>query len=216
MVPGEVGRYWFGEGNAKMAYCRVLKSKMVMVRVGGGWTELSQFLRDHCLLEGEFIPKNRMTIAEDDMEQASLPSIQEGFIETRRAKSPSGRPLPRGSISGRSLSPTPPPVHPSRSTSGQTGYIDGDKYIAVDRHGNQLEVRMTRAASKETNGDRPTRRRVMTRKRDPQESVSTATSSTSTSTATGSGSGSGSNGVTSASTSTPHGATIVVPTASAV
>ena len=36
MVPGEVGRYWFGDANPKLAYCRVLKSKMVMVRVGGG------------------------------------------------------------------------------------------------------------------------------------------------------------------------------------
>lgn len=45
MVPGEVGRYWFGDANPKLAYCRVLKSKMVMVRVGGGWMELTEFLR---------------------------------------------------------------------------------------------------------------------------------------------------------------------------
>ncbi|KAI8969351.1 hypothetical protein BDF20DRAFT_894638 [Mycotypha africana] len=56
MVPGEVGRYWFGNENPKLCYCRVLKSKMVMVRVGGGWTELSQFLRDHAYLEGDFQP----------------------------------------------------------------------------------------------------------------------------------------------------------------
>ncbi|KAI7866814.1 hypothetical protein BDF14DRAFT_1743342 [Spinellus fusiger] len=159
MVPGEVGRYWFGDVNAKMAYCRVLKSKMVMVRVGGGWTELSQFLRDHALLEGEFIPKSR---TEEEVEQKTLPCIQEGFIETHRAKSPSGRPLPRSRATS---SPTPPP-NPSRSNSAQIGYVDGDKYIAVDRHGNQLEVRMTRAMNKAPSmSERPTRRRVP-RKRD--------------------------------------------------
>ncbi|KAF7729737.1 hypothetical protein EC973_003815 [Apophysomyces ossiformis] len=153
MVPGEVGRYWFGEVNPKLCYCRVLKSKMVMVRVGGGWTELSQFLRDHALLEGDFIPKAR----EEEAEQTALPSIQEGFIETRRAKSPSGRPILRG----RSTSPTPPPIL-NRSQSSGTGYKDGDKFIAVDRHGNQLEVKMTRAGSNDY-----TRRRL-SRKKDSQ------------------------------------------------
>lgn len=33
MVPGEAGRYRFGD---KVVYCRILKSHMVMVRVGGG------------------------------------------------------------------------------------------------------------------------------------------------------------------------------------
>ncbi|CAO3597563.1 unnamed protein product [Absidia cylindrospora] len=33
MVSGEVGKYYFGE---RLAYCRILPSKMVMVRVGGG------------------------------------------------------------------------------------------------------------------------------------------------------------------------------------
>ncbi|KAI7879559.1 uncharacterized protein EV154DRAFT_606378, partial [Mucor mucedo] len=35
MVPGEVGKYWFGDLNPKLAYCRILRSRMVMVRVGG-------------------------------------------------------------------------------------------------------------------------------------------------------------------------------------
>ncbi|KAI7859353.1 hypothetical protein BDC45DRAFT_476153 [Circinella umbellata] len=42
MVPGEVGKYWFGEVNPRLVYCRILPSKLVMVRVGGGWQELSQ------------------------------------------------------------------------------------------------------------------------------------------------------------------------------
>ena len=37
------GSYWIGaEGRAKLSYCRILRSQMVMVRVGGGWVELSK------------------------------------------------------------------------------------------------------------------------------------------------------------------------------
>lgn len=84
MVPGEVGRYWFGHLNPKLAYCRVLKSKMVMVRVGGGWAELSQFLRDHALLEGDFIPK-------------TTKEPNEGFIQTRKANPTIKLPTPSNS-----------------------------------------------------------------------------------------------------------------------
>ncbi|KAG1473919.1 hypothetical protein G6F56_000669 [Rhizopus delemar] len=139
MVPGEVGRYWFGDRNPKMAYCRVLKSKMVMVRVGGGWTELSQFLRDHALLEGDFIPKLADTILEEE------PAIQEGFIETRRAN-------PLGSTQ-----PTGTPSH-SASTSG---YKQGDKFITTDENGNQLQVKMRRFSGE---GNDYTRRRMARKK----------------------------------------------------
>jgi hypothetical protein len=36
MVPGQVGKYWIGDKNPRLVYCRILKSKVVMVRVGGG------------------------------------------------------------------------------------------------------------------------------------------------------------------------------------
>ncbi|KAI9268043.1 hypothetical protein BDA99DRAFT_570608 [Phascolomyces articulosus] len=174
MVPGEVGRYWFGDANPKLAYCRVLKSKMVMVRVGGGWMELSQFLRGHALLEGDFIPK---TVEPD---HPVLP-VQEGFIETRRrqphirSRSPSSSSSLAGanknntinnnnsSISSNNMSnsllPLPPSASisgsrstPQKSLSSQTGYMDGDRYIAVDRYGNQLEVKM-RKMTESTSGN---------------------------------------------------------------
>ncbi|KAI8642947.1 hypothetical protein BD408DRAFT_333706, partial [Parasitella parasitica] len=134
MVPGEVGRYWFGNLNPKLAYCRVLKSKMVMVRVGGGWTELSQFLRDHALLEGDFIPRHKKkTAAIPEEEEPKSPTIQEGFIETRRQQQ---RRPSAGNITG----------SPSHSASTTTsGYIEGNKFIAVDSHGNQLQVQMRKA-----------------------------------------------------------------------
>ncbi|CAO3596657.1 unnamed protein product [Absidia cylindrospora] len=123
MVPGSAGRYRFGD---KVVYCRILKSHMVMVRVGGGWTELSQFLRDHALLVGHgsgFV-----------MQKTSMESCQEAFLETKRATSPtSGRPLPRMTQS----------TSTSSSISGNAGYKDGDRYIAVDMQGQQHEMKMT-------------------------------------------------------------------------
>ncbi|KAK9727683.1 hypothetical protein K7432_001617 [Basidiobolus ranarum] len=52
----ESGRYWIGEVDPKLCYCRILNSKMVMVRVGGGWAELSRYLSDHSSFERKFIP----------------------------------------------------------------------------------------------------------------------------------------------------------------
>jgi hypothetical protein len=42
IVPDQVGKYWFGDVNPRLVYCRILQSKLVMVRVGGGWVELSK------------------------------------------------------------------------------------------------------------------------------------------------------------------------------
>ncbi|KAG0021579.1 actinin alpha 2 [Podila clonocystis] len=48
---GEVGRYVFGDVEPKVCFCRILRSRKVMVRVGGGWSELSKFMEDHASLE---------------------------------------------------------------------------------------------------------------------------------------------------------------------
>lgn len=36
------GKYWIGDSDPKLCFCRILRSQTVMVRVGGGWTELSK------------------------------------------------------------------------------------------------------------------------------------------------------------------------------
>lgn len=38
------GKYWIGSQDPKLCFCRILRSQMVMVRVGGGWTELSKYV----------------------------------------------------------------------------------------------------------------------------------------------------------------------------
>lgn len=39
------GKYWIGDQDPKLCFCRILRSQMVMVRVGGGWTELSRYVK---------------------------------------------------------------------------------------------------------------------------------------------------------------------------
>ncbi|KZT13142.1 uncharacterized protein LAESUDRAFT_30786 [Laetiporus sulphureus 93-53] len=41
------GKYWIGDEDPKLCFCRILRSQTVMVRVGGGWTELSKFIKEH-------------------------------------------------------------------------------------------------------------------------------------------------------------------------
>ncbi|KAI8056384.1 hypothetical protein BDF21DRAFT_162206 [Thamnidium elegans] len=148
MVPGEVGKYWFGNVNPKLAYCRILRSRMVMVRVGGGWVELSQFLRDHALLEGGNFVSGR----------AKLPTTsgsvtRDGFLNTTV-----GRTAPRVTTlrDGGSMAPT---LRESRSTPFHRGISPvpyghgiktGNKFlVTVDGNGSKVEVKMTKANSKD-------------------------------------------------------------------
>jgi hypothetical protein len=39
------GKYWIGNTDPKLCFCRILRSQTVMVRVGGGWQELSKCVR---------------------------------------------------------------------------------------------------------------------------------------------------------------------------
>lgn len=38
----ESGKYWIGDAEPRLCFCRILRSQRVMVRVGGGWIELSK------------------------------------------------------------------------------------------------------------------------------------------------------------------------------
>ena len=49
------GKYWIGGDDAKLCFCRILRSHAVMVRVGGGWMELSK-----CV----FMPSSHWRIAD--------------------------------------------------------------------------------------------------------------------------------------------------------
>ena len=38
------GKYWIGGEDSRLCFCRILRSQTVMVRVGGGWMELSKWV----------------------------------------------------------------------------------------------------------------------------------------------------------------------------
>ncbi|RKO84828.1 hypothetical protein BDK51DRAFT_50737 [Blyttiomyces helicus] len=50
-IPGEPGRYRFGEALPRLCFCRLLRDQQVMVRIGGGYQELGAFLVEHATLE---------------------------------------------------------------------------------------------------------------------------------------------------------------------
>ncbi|KAG1472848.1 hypothetical protein G6F56_001296 [Rhizopus delemar] len=155
MVPGEVGKYWFGEVNPKLAYCRILRSRMVMVRVGGGWVELSQFLRDHALLESDNVTPNK-TQFRTSLPPPSSPrvGVQEGYLNVatigrnsanRRSYYDEGSPAlmkeSRSTPYYRGM--TPVPTYGGNGL--KAGIKAGNKFLVTDDKGNQVQVKMTKA-----------------------------------------------------------------------
>ncbi|KAJ3277893.1 hypothetical protein HK104_002869 [Borealophlyctis nickersoniae] len=70
---GEPGRYWFGEALPRLCFCRLLRDHAVMVRVGGGWQALAEFLTEHSTLEHR-IPTIRSFAPEDGEDKAPPPA----------------------------------------------------------------------------------------------------------------------------------------------
>ncbi|KAG6841318.1 hypothetical protein C0991_012317 [Blastosporella zonata] len=52
------GKYWIGNQDPKLCFCRILRSQTVMVRVGGGWSELSKFIKDHFADSFRILPES--------------------------------------------------------------------------------------------------------------------------------------------------------------
>ncbi|RUS20638.1 hypothetical protein BC937DRAFT_94730 [Endogone sp. FLAS-F59071] len=161
MVPGEVGKYWFGDVDPKLAYCRILRGGMVMVRVGGGWEELSKFLMEHGAIEGKFSPTPKMRARSDGEDDTGSiasdgSSYQEAFLTMRanstspspsRGFSPIGssRSTPRSSLTPKSpgLRPASPNLLSPQPT--YQGKKEGDKFSFLDGTGHSVLVRMKKA-----------------------------------------------------------------------
>jgi len=86
------GKYWIGSEEPRLYFCRILRSETVMVRVGGGWSELSRFIKDHF----------------SDVEVAI-----ESSLFTKDEKWISAASLKRGSVDGQSRPGTPTDALPS-------------------------------------------------------------------------------------------------------
>ncbi|KAG2234625.1 hypothetical protein INT48_003433 [Thamnidium elegans] len=160
MVPGEVGKYWFGNATPKLAYCRVLRSRMVMVRVGGGWVELSQFLSDHALLEGgNFVPgRSKLPTSTNNI-------ARDGFLNTTTMAKNMSRVALRGGNGSPPLMKESYSTHTYRGASQASTYGHGIKtgnkfLVTLDSDGNRVEVKMTKATSNNSKFTTPRRMNV--------------------------------------------------------
>ncbi|CAG8480623.1 2868_t:CDS:2 [Paraglomus occultum] len=103
MVEKESGKYMFGEVEPKLCYCRILRSRMVMVRVGGGWAELSKFLVEHANLEQKYIPKARSFVGPNEIESSSKATDGARFHEAYLSFEQKGPRLREGETSSSSM-----------------------------------------------------------------------------------------------------------------
>lgn len=74
----EVGKYWIGDP-PKLYYARILRSKTVMLRVGGGWQELGSFLSTH--YNQLFTAENAREIARSAATSVSDPSTPKIYTQ---------------------------------------------------------------------------------------------------------------------------------------
>ncbi|KAJ7591336.1 hypothetical protein C8J56DRAFT_1047538 [Mycena floridula] len=102
------GKYWIGDQDPKLCFCRILRSQTVMVRVGGGWQELSKFIRGHLadsfrLLESppsQSIPREEKWISSSTLLEAAEitdttnlpPRTPEPKVPSFSISSPAGSP----------------------------------------------------------------------------------------------------------------------------
>ncbi|CAA7260213.1 unnamed protein product [Cyclocybe aegerita] len=72
------GKYWIGNQDPKLCFCRILRSQTVMVRVGGGWQELSKFIKSHFAESFRIAPESPPRLGEEKwISSATLLGVQE-------------------------------------------------------------------------------------------------------------------------------------------
>ncbi|RCH98825.1 Spectrin beta chain, non-erythrocytic 1 [Rhizopus azygosporus] len=123
-VQGEVGKYWFGDEHPRLVYCRILPSKMVMVRVGGGWVELSRYMKDHGHTENTTKP--------DSSETPALKTQKETINNTTLVEPTEISPQDSGTLT-------------DKSSNSSTGYLEEERYIKLKEDGNQISFKLTKA-----------------------------------------------------------------------
>ncbi|KAL5527398.1 hypothetical protein ACEPAG_6189 [Sanghuangporus baumii] len=100
------GKYWIGGNEPKLCFCRILRSQTVMVRVGGGWTELSKFIKGHFADLFRLLPETppRPGSASKEQRWINATSLRNAERDASLTKSPgspdsSGRNVPSFAIS---------------------------------------------------------------------------------------------------------------------
>ncbi|KZV65803.1 hypothetical protein PENSPDRAFT_113134 [Peniophora sp. CONT] len=71
------GKYWIGTEDPKLCFCRILRSQTVMVRVGGGWQELSRFIQNHFADSFRLMPEHMPHVGSRDEKWISSTTLLE-------------------------------------------------------------------------------------------------------------------------------------------
>lgn len=91
------GKYWIGDADPKLCFCRILRSQTVMVRVGGGWVELSKFIKNHFVNLYRLMPEPA-TVQKPPQEEKWISSatlLQAGETAVEEGWKPPKTPEPR-------------------------------------------------------------------------------------------------------------------------
>ncbi|RKP24910.1 hypothetical protein SYNPS1DRAFT_23048 [Syncephalis pseudoplumigaleata] len=99
------GRYLIGDLEPKTIFCRMLNDRMVMVRVGGGWVELSRFLSTHAASLHKLVP-----IQQGQQPASPLSPLYPIRLPAKTLPTTPSSPglMPRGSRASTSNGPLPP------------------------------------------------------------------------------------------------------------
>ncbi|KAL6306770.1 hypothetical protein BKA93DRAFT_728696 [Sparassis latifolia] len=92
------GKYWIGDQEPKLCFCRILRSQTVMVRVGGGWSELSKFIKDHFADAFRILPESpprppRASVGSRDEKWVNSATFSQA-VDNMFPYQPPGTPLP--------------------------------------------------------------------------------------------------------------------------
>ncbi|KAG6837999.1 hypothetical protein H0H93_008393 [Arthromyces matolae] len=88
------GKYWIGNQDPKLCFCRILRSQTVMVRVGGGWSELSKFIRDHFADSFRLLPDSPPRLGTSEEKWISSTTLLEAHTEVGSPPVPPRTPEP--------------------------------------------------------------------------------------------------------------------------
>lgn len=144
----ESGRYWVGNPDPKLCFCRILRSRTIMVRVGGGWQELTRYIVQHYNLAA--------SVALGDASSSPTQSKM-GSVDSQLRSSDS---LPWiNAASLRETTPGPVQMIPSGSAGGNSGkrFASG---ASGKSHDISSPILFSPSISPEAHFGTPTRRRV--------------------------------------------------------
>ncbi|KAI0786409.1 hypothetical protein C8Q75DRAFT_771636 [Abortiporus biennis] len=96
------GKYWIGDQDPKLCFCRILRSQTVMVRVGGGWAELSKFIKDHFADAFRLLPESPPRARVREEKWISSATLSQAMEEMEKSEADTSYEPPR----------TPEPLSP--------------------------------------------------------------------------------------------------------